>query len=141
MKDHSEIGASGALDRRIYAWRAAACVVGYFMYCFLLGAIAGENGADPASAFLQMMPFILVGNIVAGAFFVYFTHRRALDCEFGQNGKAWIATVAALPSIFLPQYALLVFTSMMFMKSAPEWEETAEFEGDTGFQRPLQPGE
>ena len=139
MNTYSNRGASyDALDRPSYAKRVGLCLLGLVAYGFIVGFLSQSVGmSDPRTAMLTMIALIIIGNVVIGSYFVRFTYRRALDCSFGQNGKAWIAAVAALPTLALPNYGLLVFGVMMFFKSAPTYEEEGNVEDDTGVLRPF----
>lgn len=142
MEDHIETGAMRALSRPGYAARFGTCLVGLLAYGFFVGlAFQSKAMTDPMSAIQQMFGFIIAGNVIVGSLFTYFTYRRALDCEFGQNGKSWIAVLAALPTLALPQYGLVVFAVMMFFKSAAAHEEASEIADDAGILRPLEAAE
>ena len=142
MKDHMQTGAHRALSRPSYAKRFVACLVGLIGYGAILGlAFQSKMMTDPMNALTLMYGFIILGNVVAGSFFALFTYRRALDCKFGQNGKAWIATLAALPTLALPQYGLLVFLAMMLFRSAPEEDEAPSIVADEGILPSLHTGE
>lgn len=142
MNDHLETGGQSVLNRPGYAVRFGGCLAGLVAYGMVLGlAFQSKIMADPFSAMQQMFGLIIVGNVVAGAFFTLFTYRRALDCEFGQNGKAWIAVLAALPTLALPQYGLLVFGVMMLFKSAPAYDDAVDIADDEGVLRPLEAAE
>jgi hypothetical protein len=142
MNDHLETGGQSILSRPAYAKRFGACLAGLFGYGVVLGlAFQSKIMADPISAMQQMFGFIILGNMVVGAFFTLFTYRRALDCEFGQNRKAWIAVLAALPALALPQYGLLVFGAMMLFKSASQPQKAVDVSDDIGAVQPLQEDE
>ncbi len=137
-----ETGASRALERPGYAWRVGGCLLGLVAYGFALGMLfSSRMMTDPADAWQTMYVFILIGNVVAGSLFVYYTYCRALDCRFGEKGMAWIAAVFALPTVVLPQYGLLVFGVMMLFKSAPVYLETDDIAGDAEGLRPLDAAE
>lgn len=142
MGNQVETGAQRPLNRPGYAVAFGGCIAGLVGYGMIMGAaLASTMAADPFAAMEQMFAWSIVGNVLVGILFTYFTYRRALDCEFGQNGKAWIAVLAALPTLALPQYGLLVFTAMMFIKSAAAEESTSGISDDEGLLRPLEPGE
>lgn len=146
MKNDFNRGAQRPLNRSGYAKRTLACVAALFGWGFVLGiGFSSTMQSDPLTALQQMYPLIIAGNIVAGIFFVQATFRRALDTRFAENGFGWFAVIAALPTLALPQYGLLVFIVMMLLKSAPAEEEPDseddEFEDDEFPLPPLQAGE
>lgn len=107
------------LGRRGYALRFLGLALGLVAYGGSLGVVSASLGTtDPTSIVRSALAFIFFGNLLVGTFFVYFTYRRALDCQWGQNGKAWIAAIVALPTLALPQFGILVFGGMMLFKSA-----------------------
>lgn len=137
MEDHLETGASRTLDRPGYAKRSLACLVGYGLQGMVIGAVL----ASPTGGVQLFSAVLIVGNIILGSLFVSFTYRRALDCKFGQNGRAWIAALAAIPTLAMPNLIFVVFLVMMLIKSAPDEEEELDFQDDEFPLPPLQSGE
>ena len=131
--------AQRALTRPAYAKRFAACQAVFFCYGFVMEAF--KPGFMQPGTFETFLALTILVNGIVGYFFVSFTYRRALDCEFGKNGKARIAMLAALPTVLIPNLAFIVFAVMMFFKSAPEDEEATDIVNDTGMLRPLEAGE
>jgi len=142
MNNHIGTGGQYSLNRPSYALRVAGCLLGFLAYGTALGmAFQSSFIADPLSTIERMAVFIFIGNAVAGAVFSYLTYRRALDCEFGQKGKAWIALLACLPTLALPQYALLVFGVIMLFRSASDRNQAVEDIDKPGVIRSLEAGE
>lgn len=138
MENHMENNRSSALDRPGYAKRFVGCLAAQFALGFVVGL---SSPSDPVSALQQMFVLVIICNVIIGGFFASFTYRRALDCQFGKNGKAWVAALAALPAMVLPNVAFLVFAVMMFIKSAQQREDGFEFEGDEDLPHPVPAGE
>ena len=96
------------INRKQYAGRFLALLAFMLVMGVLLGAVAGS-----IETFFTLT---IVVNIVVGCAFVYFSRQRAFDAGF-EGGKLTLMTVVSLPTLILPQFGILIFIFLMFLKS------------------------